>query len=219
MSPAQIVFGRELRDTLPFKPEKGVMHKEWMITSEDREKAFAKMHHTNMESLNEHVKELKPLQVGQSVFVLNQAGNHGKRWSRSGTLVEIGPGQRQYAVRMDGSRNVSIRNRKFLRTYIGVADLMSDDVPQQHPHEESGPAAQMIRQEEVSVDQPQAVDLGGGDNRGDKTAEQQPLSTMPAGQDTGGAETGASRRYPGRERKKPSRFKDLFIRSLLTSCS
>ena len=54
------------------------MHKEWMITSEDREKAFAKMHHTNMESLNEHVKELKPLQVGQSVFVQNQAGNHGK---------------------------------------------------------------------------------------------------------------------------------------------
>ena len=63
-----------------------------------------------------------------------------KRGSRSGTVVEIGPGPRQYAVRMDGSRNVSISNRKFLRTYKGVADLMADDVPQQHPHDEGGPA-------------------------------------------------------------------------------
>ena len=80
LSPAQIVFGRELRDTMPFKPGKGAMHKEWMITAEDREKALAKRHH--MEKLNEHVKKLKPLQVGQSVSVQNQAGNHGKRCSR-----------------------------------------------------------------------------------------------------------------------------------------
>ena len=70
-------------------------------------------------------------------------------------------GPRQYAVRMDGSRNVSMRNRKFLRTFAGVADLRADDVPQQNPHDEGGPAAQIIRQEEVIVDQPQAVDLGG----------------------------------------------------------
>ena len=81
LSPAQTVFGRELRDTLSFKPRKGTMQKEWMVTAEDREKALAKRHHTNMEKLNEHVKELKPLQVGQSVLVQNQAGNHGKRWA------------------------------------------------------------------------------------------------------------------------------------------
>ena len=51
---------------------------------------------------------------------------------------------------MDGSRNVSIRNRKFLRTFTGVADMMADDVPQQYPHDEGGPAAQKVRQEEVS---------------------------------------------------------------------
>ena len=70
-----------------------------------------------MEKLNEHVKELKALSVAQSVMVQNQAGNHGKRWARTGTVVEIGPGPRQYTVRMDRSRNVSIRNRKFLRTF------------------------------------------------------------------------------------------------------
>ena len=66
LSPGQIVLGRELRDTMPFKPGKGAMHKEWMITAEDREKALAKRHHTNIETLNEHVKELKALKVGQS---------------------------------------------------------------------------------------------------------------------------------------------------------
>ena len=51
------------------------MHKKLMITAEDREKALAKRHHTNMEKLNEHVKELKALQV-ESVLVQNQSGNH-----------------------------------------------------------------------------------------------------------------------------------------------
>ena len=56
LSSAQIVFGRELCYTMPFKPGKGAMHKEWMITAEDREKALAKRHHTNMEKFNEHVR-------------------------------------------------------------------------------------------------------------------------------------------------------------------
>ena len=84
------------------------MHKEWRVTAEDREKALAKRHHTCLEKLNKHVKELKELKVGQSVKVQNQAGNHSKRWARTGTVVEVGPGPRQYAVRMDGSRNVSL---------------------------------------------------------------------------------------------------------------
>ena len=48
-----------------------------MITAEDREKALAKKRHINIEKLNEHVKELKALQVGQSVLVQNPSGNHG----------------------------------------------------------------------------------------------------------------------------------------------
>ena len=63
-----------------------------MFAAEDREKALAKRHHSNMETLNEHIKELKPSQVGQSALVQNQAGNHGKRWARTGTIIETGPG-------------------------------------------------------------------------------------------------------------------------------
>ena len=94
---------------------------------------MAKRHYTAMEKLNEHVKELKALKVGQSVPVQNQSGNHGKRWARTGTVVETGPGPRQYAVRMNGSRNVSIRNRKFMRPYTGVADVMAEEVVHSSP--------------------------------------------------------------------------------------
>ena len=55
LSPAQIVFGRELRDTMPFKPGKGAMHKEWMITAEDREKALAKRHHKKCEHQEQEI--------------------------------------------------------------------------------------------------------------------------------------------------------------------
>ena len=66
---------------MPFKPGKGAIHKEWRVTAEDREKALTKRLVTCLEKLNRHAKELKELKVGQSVKVLNQAENHGKRWA------------------------------------------------------------------------------------------------------------------------------------------
>ena len=50
------------------------VHEEWRITAEVRERALAKRHHLNIEKLNEHVKELEPLNVSQSVLERNQAG-------------------------------------------------------------------------------------------------------------------------------------------------
>ena len=74
LSPAQIIFGRRLKDTLPFAPGRDGIHKEWRITANDREKALSKRHAMNVERLNEHVKKLKDLKVGQSVAVQNQEG-------------------------------------------------------------------------------------------------------------------------------------------------
>ena len=83
LSPAQIVFCRELCDTMPFKPGKGAMRKEYRITAEDREMALAKRHYTAREKMNEHVKELK---VGsQYSFKTSQ-----------GTMARGGPGQEQW---------------------------------------------------------------------------------------------------------------------------
>ena len=90
---------------------------QWRITAKDREKTLAKRHRSNMEKLNKHIKELEPMEVGHSVLVQNQRGHHGKRWTKTGTMVEAGTGPRQYQVRMDGSINVSLRNRHFHRKF------------------------------------------------------------------------------------------------------
>jgi hypothetical protein len=52
----------------------------------------------------------------------NQTGNYPSRWDKTGTIVEIGPGPRQYHVRADGPGRVTMRNRKFLRKCHTVAD-------------------------------------------------------------------------------------------------
>ena len=175
--------------------------------------------------MNRHAKELKELKVGQSVKVQNQAGNYGKRWARTGTVVEVGPGPRQYAVRMDGSRNVTLRNRKFLRTFNGVADMMADDTPKPMAWEDNechstsknlpGPG-ERVRQKGVDDGRDQAVQ--GGAAR-EVTQQAQEADGAVVGEDVrevtqqaqeaDGAVVGERTRYPRRERRVPVRYKDF----------
>ena len=95
VSPAQILFGRELRDFLPFAPGKGGVRKEWQIVAEEREMALACKHVKDMERLEAHTKELGELQIGESVSVQNQVGNKPGRWDKTGVVVDKGAGPRQ----------------------------------------------------------------------------------------------------------------------------
>ena len=38
---------------------------------------------------NEHTKNLKPLRIGDRVFVQNQEGPHPRKWDRSGLVVDV----------------------------------------------------------------------------------------------------------------------------------
>ena len=87
LSTAKMVFGRVLKDTLPFAPGMGKVQKQWRIVVEDRERALAKRHRMNMEKLNKHMKELEPLKVGQSVLVQNKAGCHETRWAKTDKIL------------------------------------------------------------------------------------------------------------------------------------
>ena len=122
LSPAQILLGRNIRDFFPFVNSKCKIRKEWMITAEEREKALSRRHATQLERLSLHTHTLTPLDIGDSVRIQNQTGNHPSRWDRTGVVIETGPGPRQYYVRTDGSARVSLRNRKFLHKCITVAD-------------------------------------------------------------------------------------------------
>ena len=50
-----------------------------------RERALAKRHHIIVEKLNEHVKGLELIDVGQSVLVQNQHGSTLSEWGNSAT--------------------------------------------------------------------------------------------------------------------------------------
>jgi hypothetical protein len=133
VSPAQILFGRELRDFLPFAPGKGGIRKEWQIVAEEREIALARKHVRDMERLEAHTKELGELEIGQLVSVQNQVGNKPGRWDKTGVVVDKGAGPRQYLVRMDGSGRITLRNRRFLRKCSSFADSPYPSLVGQEP--------------------------------------------------------------------------------------
>ena len=125
LSPAQIVFGRVLKDHLPIQP--GALHvrPEWRLNAEKREQALAHRHLLKHEQLQRGTKPLPPLSVGDNVMIQDQAApKQPGKWTKTGLVVED-QGFDSYLVKVDGSNNVTKRNRRFLRKvtpYIHAAD-------------------------------------------------------------------------------------------------
>ena len=121
MSPAQILFGRPLRDTLLFADQlKKFSHlsirKTWREAWKLKEMALRARFAETTEHLNYRAKKLPQLEVGNKCFVQNQNGRNPLKWERSGTVVEVLP-HNQYMIKIDGSGRVTRRNRKFLRRF------------------------------------------------------------------------------------------------------
>ena len=109
ISPSVMLFGRPLRDHLP--NYNGKLRPEWGVISDAREMALAKR---VTKPIIDNCKVLQPLVIGDSVQVQNQTGNYPNKWTNTGIIADVLP-NRQYHVIMDGSRRVSLRNRRFLR--------------------------------------------------------------------------------------------------------
>ena len=114
LSPAQILYGRNLNDCMPTLQQSMNVRDEWRIAADERERAMRKRHLTSIETYNEHTKELPELEEDDCVAIQNQSGNYPNRWDRTGTVVAKLP-HRQYRVKTDGSNRVTLRNRRFLR--------------------------------------------------------------------------------------------------------
>ena len=78
--------------------------------------------------LSQHTRQLNPLNVGDSVYIQNQAGNNPTRWDRSGVIVEIRDFD-QYIVKVNGSGRLTIRNRRFLRKFEPHQLYQNHDLP------------------------------------------------------------------------------------------
>ena len=118
-SPAQI-FGRPLRDTLSFvnklekfsNPDIHLWCQAWAA----KEEALRTRLTCTTESLTTHSRLLRPLTIGERVYIQNQTGTHPTKWDQSETVVES-PGYNQYRVKVDGSGRLTLHNRRFLRAY------------------------------------------------------------------------------------------------------
>ena len=109
LSPAQLLLHRQLKDSIPSNPKRLQLHREWVISAEEREKAYAKRNQALETNYNEHSHSLEPLKVQTPVRIQENGG-----WMKTGRVVEVLP-NRQYQIRMDGSGRLSLRNRRFLK--------------------------------------------------------------------------------------------------------
>ena len=113
LSPAMALFGRQLRDFLPTAPLMGSM---WQTLADARETALSPRSTKQREKWSAGARELPPLQLGDWVFIQNQSGNYPKKWDKRGRVVEVKEFD-QYRVMVEGSRRVTLRNRKYLRKF------------------------------------------------------------------------------------------------------
>ena len=110
------VFGRPIKDFIPILPGRYQPHPTWKDTLDTREHALRNRHMKACERLSEHTRNLPPLTVGDRVRLQNQVGPHPTKWDKTGVVIEVRQFH-QYAVRIDGSGRITLRNRKFLRKY------------------------------------------------------------------------------------------------------
>ena len=60
----------------------------WIELADTKEKALARIGQCSKNRWSEHTRALVPLQVGDSVFVQNQTGNHPKRWDKRCVIMK-----------------------------------------------------------------------------------------------------------------------------------
>ena len=119
ISPSMLLFGHPIRDHLPRHDRE--LRKEWAAIDDAREFALAKRVLNRTPSSG---KILEPLKVGESVQLQNQSGNKPNKWHNTGIVSECLP-HRQYNVIVDGSRRVTLRNRRFLKPILPVTRRLS----------------------------------------------------------------------------------------------
>ena len=130
LSPAEVIFGRQLRDHLPLQPERFQPRAEWRMEADQREKAFMKRHLIKHDQLSATSKLLPPLKIGDTVAIQDKSdsGKSGK-WNKTGIITDS-LGFQSYEVKVDGSNTISVRNRSHLRKIVPYINeqMMADQV-------------------------------------------------------------------------------------------
>ena len=97
--------------------------------------------------LEKHTKKLRPVEVGTSVSIQNQTGRSLTKWDKTGIVIENKPFSK-VVVRIDGSRRVTTRNRRFVRVILPPQRQANVRGPNSQPRED---AAQMDDDDDYQV--------------------------------------------------------------------
>ena len=127
LSPAEIVFGRKLRDTLPRIDKTSTIFFDnqinpiWRDAWKEKESSLRTCYQGSLSRLGEHSKTLPDFTVGDRVAVQNQSGRKPTKWDRSGVVLEIHDYDK-YIVKVDGLGRwfgqmvwAAQRNRRYLK--------------------------------------------------------------------------------------------------------
>ena len=157
LSPAEVIFGRHLRDTLPYIDKEKMAFNNSQFSDQWRyawrliEEAMKVRYVKTLEYLKEHSRPLPSLQHGDDVQVQNQSGTFPKIWGKSGVIVE-GKNNDQYVVKVAGPGRLTLRNRRFLRMYephYAQGPMWGFDYPGKNHPGGDGPSATLhIKQEQ-----------------------------------------------------------------------
>ena len=126
LSPSQILLHRQLRDSIPAHPDHYKLHKDWIISAEERDTAYAKRNQVLIHKYNATAHELPELAVGTEVVV--QREDRHKQWDRRGHIVQALP-NRQYRIRMLPSGRITLRNQRFIRKFTCINAPMLKIIP------------------------------------------------------------------------------------------
>lgn len=129
LSPAEILFGRKLRDTLPIHPNayRKAQNRIAANTENNSDVSAAPSYPAQAQRYNTRAKRLPALTVNSHVVVQHY---RTKEWSLRGKIVEVLP-HRAYKIKLS-NRQVITRNRRFIRKVtapIAHPSTPTDPVP------------------------------------------------------------------------------------------
>ena len=128
LSPAQVVYGRYMKDFIPVVNDKYEPKQEWALVREYRERALARRLDRDGAGLAQYTKQQKQIPIGDAVAIQNQTGRFPKKWDKTGVVVE-NKDHDKVLVRMDGSRRLTTRNRRFVKKILSPPDVPDQGIP------------------------------------------------------------------------------------------
>ena len=139
-----MVFGRTLQDFLPAMIHKFEPAKDWVVTQEYRERTLAMKRELDDKRWSQRTRDLEDLQVVTLVSLQKKTGNYPNKLGKTRSVLENKP-HSQVVIRVDGSKQVTTRNRRFVRPLNPALKMEVSPEPVMRKEKKSSPVMRKER--------------------------------------------------------------------------